>query len=528
MTEIFIKHNPYTVETEFKIDGEEIYSESRLLTFAKEKLDVWINELIPILENELNEDSFKIIFNGIDSQYDKLKELSRTYNNKSGCIKLEYIPAKSIESKLKNIKNLVNLMQDGNVEDLKKQEMQQDFNKIVSCTYADQDTFISNITPMLEIIAENIQKRSENIYKFSEDIYEGAKEKLKCLQNELENMIHEKTLNNQSIQEDTLYREDIEYKVQHLGEYFQKEIDNEVQELTVKTTEWNDFFIKKYPHIAYTDISRVESYIIQEIAVFIMEQTEQVFSNIEIKFERIAIELNESLEIMCKYKSQQELKKLFETIKVGIIKVNESFKCIQNENKNKATVIQQKLEVLLLDKEKDECNQDIIDVESKIFNEEQTLKNIDDERKELKQKKNDNEKQLQQIFNYEKQNHMQKMQNLKLEMSNSMAIIKQNMIGDLSKYQFNPNAYPYINYMIDKFDKILFEFSEKMLYLLKLMEQSVEEYLEVIFNQFFLLINCFVSGIEDVIENKVYIEDVKNNLEYLDNITNELINALEL
>lgn len=529
MTEIFLKHNPYTVETEFKIDGEEIYSESRLLTFAKEKLDIWINELIPILESELNEDNFKIIFNGIDSQYDKLKELCRTYNNKNGCIRLEYIPAKSIDSKLKHIKNLVNLMKDGNFEDLKKQEMQQDFNKIVSCTYEDEDTFLDNITSFLETIAENIQKRSENIYKFSEDIYEDAKEKLKCLQNELENMIHEKTLNNKSIQEDNLYIEDIEHKAHRLGESFQKEIDNEVQELRIKLTELSALFIKKYPHTAaYTDISQVESYIIQEIVVVIMEQIEQAASNIEIKFDKIAIELNESLKIMYKCKSQQDLKKLFETNQVEIIKDNEIFKCIQNENKDKANAIKQKLEVLLLDKEKIECNQDNIDVKLKPFSEEQTLKNIDDERKEFKQKKKDKEKQFQESVDYEKQKYIQSMQSLESGMSNSMAIIKQKMMGELSKYQFNPNVYPYINYMIDKFDKILFKILEKTLYLLKLMEQSVEEYLGEIFNQVLLIINCITSRIEDVIENKIYIEDAKNNLEYLDNITNELINALEL
>lgn len=528
VTEIFIKHNPYTVETEFKIDGEEIYSESRLLTFSKEKLDIWINEFIPILENELNEDNFKIIFNGIYSECDKLKELFRTYNNKSGCIKLEYIPTKSIDSKLNDIKNLVNLMQDGNFEELKKQEIQEYFDKIVNCKYTDEDTFISNITSMVKIIAEIIQKQAENTYKFSKYMYEDAEEKLKLIHGKLETMIEEKILNNKSIEEDNLYIEDIEHKVQRFGENFQREIDNKVQELRVKTTEWNDFFIKKYPHIAYTDISRVESYIIQEMVGVIMEQIEQVFSNIEIKFEKIAIELNESLQILCKYKSQQELKKLFERYQVEIIKVNEFFECIQNENKDKTNEIKQKLEVLLLDKEKIQCNQDIIDMNLKTFKEEQTLKNIDDARKEFKQRKKDNEKQFQQTFNYEKQNHMQKMQNLKLEMTNSMAIIQQKMIGELFEYQFNANVCSHTNYIIEKVNKILFEFLEKMLYLMKPIEQRLEEYLEEIFSQVLLLINCFVSGIEDVIENKVYIEDVKNNLEYLDNITNELINALEL
>lgn len=525
MTEIFIKHNPYTVKTEFKIDGEEIYSESRLLTFAKEKLDIWINELIPILQSELNEDNFKIIFYGIDRQYDKLKELCRTYNNKNECIRLEYIPIKSTDSKLKHIENLVNLMQDGNFEELKKQETQQDFNKIVSCTYADQDTFISNITPMLETIAETIQKRSENIYKFSEEIYIDAKEKLKCLQNKLENMTEEKTLNNQSIQEDKLCIEDIDYKLQHVGEYYQKQIDNEVQD---KIAEWNDLFIKKYPHIAYTDISRVESYIIQEMVIFLVKQFEQLFSNAEINLEKIIIELKENLSIICKYRSQQALKNFFATIQVEFIKVNEYFKCIQNENKNKANEIQQKLEELLLEKEKVKFSHDIIAVKSEIFDEEQILKGINEARKEFKQITKYAEKQLQETLNYEKQNYIQNMQNVKLKMSNLIKINIQEMSVKLSMYRSYANTYMYVDLIINEYNKLVSKFWEKCLCIIKFIEQSLEKYMIEIFNNILLMQNCNISGLENIIGNRVYIKEIEKNLEYLDNITDELINVLQI
>lgn len=528
MTEIFIKHNPYTLKTEFKIDGEEVYSESRLLTFAKEKLDIWINELIPILQSELNEDNFKIIFYGIDRQYDKLKELCRTYNNKNGCIRLEYIPIKSTDSKLKHIENLVNIMQDGNFEELKKQETQQDFNKIVSCTYVDQDTFISNITPMLETIAETIQKRSENIYKFSEEIYIDAKEKLKCLQNKLENMTEEKTLNNQSIQEDKLCIEDIDYKLQHVGEYYKKQIDNEVQELRVKIAEWNDLFIKKYPHIAYTDISRVESYIIQEMVIFLVKQFEQLFSNAEINLEKIIIELKENLSIICKYRSQQDLKNIFAPIQVEFIKVNEYFKCIQNENKNKANAIQQKLEELLLEKENVKFSHDIIAVKSEIFDEEQILKDINETRKELKQINKDSEKQLQEALNNEKQNYIQNMQNVKLEMSNLIKINIQEMSVKLSMYRSYANTYMYVDLIINEYNKLVSKFSEKGLCLIKFIEESLEKYMIETFNNFLLMQNFTTSGIENIIGNKVYIKEIEKNLEYLDNITDDLINALQI
>lgn len=58
MTTIFLKYNPYKVETVVTIDGEPIKEDSYLAQFKNERLQLWIDQFIQRLIDELNEDTF--------------------------------------------------------------------------------------------------------------------------------------------------------------------------------------------------------------------------------------------------------------------------------------------------------------------------------------------------------------------------------------------------------------------------------------------------------------------------------------
>ena len=63
MREIFIKHNPYKVETVITIDGKSVASNSEL-NFEDKRFQEWVEELPNLLVEECNTKDFSITFHG--------------------------------------------------------------------------------------------------------------------------------------------------------------------------------------------------------------------------------------------------------------------------------------------------------------------------------------------------------------------------------------------------------------------------------------------------------------------------------
>ena len=81
MREIFIKYNPYKVETEIKIDGKDIKKNSAL-NVGDKRLQEWIEDLPRILVKECNTKEFKIIFHGTVLDYEDLLSVAGEARNK--------------------------------------------------------------------------------------------------------------------------------------------------------------------------------------------------------------------------------------------------------------------------------------------------------------------------------------------------------------------------------------------------------------------------------------------------------------
>jgi GTPase SAR1 family protein len=137
MTEIFIKYNPYKVETSIILDDIDLTESGSLSHFKNERFQVWIEQLIPILSNEIiNDTDFTIIFQGTTPDYEDLEEICHFFNESQGMeITLEHVKAKETEDKITELTRLVQHMQQGPFEALRDEKIQQNFDKAINSEF---------------------------------------------------------------------------------------------------------------------------------------------------------------------------------------------------------------------------------------------------------------------------------------------------------------------------------------------------------------------------------------------------------
>lgn len=131
MKKIFIKYNPYKLETEITIEGKAPAQNSPLTEKAAQgkRLQEWIEELPEILKNEYNDDSFDITFHGILQDYDDVAEIfKKAYkSNVLSYVKLDRIPAKETADKEKLIDDVFKEIIKGPFEELRSVDVKQSF-----------------------------------------------------------------------------------------------------------------------------------------------------------------------------------------------------------------------------------------------------------------------------------------------------------------------------------------------------------------------------------------------------------------
>ena len=71
MREIFIKYNPYRLETDITIDGQPLKKNSKL-NFQDRRLQEWVESLPELLLEECSTRDFKIIFYGTIPDYEDM------------------------------------------------------------------------------------------------------------------------------------------------------------------------------------------------------------------------------------------------------------------------------------------------------------------------------------------------------------------------------------------------------------------------------------------------------------------------
>ncbi len=138
MTKIYVKYNPYTVETIIKINGVEVQSPNKLADFTSERLQVWVESLLPILDEICNDDEYEIEFYGTSLDYNDLMECVNEYgeNNSNVSVKVDFTEAKGSEDRFSALVELFNDMQmNCPFEDLKSEQIRENFESAINSEF---------------------------------------------------------------------------------------------------------------------------------------------------------------------------------------------------------------------------------------------------------------------------------------------------------------------------------------------------------------------------------------------------------
>jgi len=137
-TKIGFKYNPYTVESLITIDGKVVEAPNKLYDLRNERIQVWIDRLIPILIELCNDSSFCIEFYGLSLDYDDLYETVKEYcaDHPDIEVSLIFTESRGSEDRLEDLKKLFEEMQrECPFEDLKTKQIQDNFYNAISSEF---------------------------------------------------------------------------------------------------------------------------------------------------------------------------------------------------------------------------------------------------------------------------------------------------------------------------------------------------------------------------------------------------------
>ena len=113
MTNVYLKYNPYTVESEIMIDGVAVKAPNKLADLKNERLQMWVEDLMPILDELCNDDTYKIDFYGTSLDYGDLTVVVNEYCDQHSDVNVSFSfnEAKGSEDRFKEIVDLFEDMQ---------------------------------------------------------------------------------------------------------------------------------------------------------------------------------------------------------------------------------------------------------------------------------------------------------------------------------------------------------------------------------------------------------------------------------
>lgn len=151
MKEVFIKYNPYKLETEVKIDGQAVKKNS-FFNVGNKRLQEWVESMPEKLVEECSSKEFELTFNGLILDYEDVTAIAAAAKDKNIIIKTKHIPAKEIGDKEKEIANIFEEIQNGPFEELKQpniirafeQQRSKDFSvNVIATMSAGKSTLIN-------------------------------------------------------------------------------------------------------------------------------------------------------------------------------------------------------------------------------------------------------------------------------------------------------------------------------------------------------------------------------------------------
>lgn len=138
MTKVYLKYNPYTVESEIRINGVLVQSPNKLADLTRERLQVWIEDLMPILVELCNDDEYEIEFYGTSLDYSDLAVCINEYCAFNSDIKatISFTQTKGSEDRINELIALFEDMQKNcPFEDLTTDQIKENFQSAISSEF---------------------------------------------------------------------------------------------------------------------------------------------------------------------------------------------------------------------------------------------------------------------------------------------------------------------------------------------------------------------------------------------------------
>jgi GTPase Era involved in 16S rRNA processing len=138
MKKVFIKYNPYKLETEITVEGKKLKTDSKLLEKSADcpRLQEWVEELPQILVDEFNTTDFEIEFHGTLLDYEDLTSVITDAQNRGKITaKCKHKPALETSEKERLIDRVFTKIQHGPFEELKDDQITNAFNNAKSSDF---------------------------------------------------------------------------------------------------------------------------------------------------------------------------------------------------------------------------------------------------------------------------------------------------------------------------------------------------------------------------------------------------------
>lgn len=126
MKKVFIKYNPYNLETEMTVDGKTLAQNSQIgeSILPGSRLQEWIEDLPRLLVDEYNDADFDIVFHGTLLDYEDLAEVfTQAVKRYDLSVRLDRIPAKETSDKEALIEEVFEEIQKGPFDELRDAEI---------------------------------------------------------------------------------------------------------------------------------------------------------------------------------------------------------------------------------------------------------------------------------------------------------------------------------------------------------------------------------------------------------------------
>lgn len=138
MAQVYVRYNPYRMETKIEVNGKTISNDSTLYKVVKGKrLQEWIGGFPQMLKDELNTVDFDMVFYGMSLDWDDFEDAFRQAKS-SGTIKelnLRFAEGKSDDDISEKIVSVFTDLQEGPLDDFRDPKLTKAFSNINSSVF---------------------------------------------------------------------------------------------------------------------------------------------------------------------------------------------------------------------------------------------------------------------------------------------------------------------------------------------------------------------------------------------------------